>query len=272
MVGDSTFLKTNPGDRISGIYTQGQVQEEMNVMEKNQNYLLKEMTAALERDPRIDIHHWPINIRMLEGQMVLEGIVENIAAKRVTLTVAQQIAGENVVDNLRVNPAEHKEDNELRNAVTNSLLQEPVLRECSIRVRVNGDLITLRAPAYDPDGEIIISVKKGIVSLNGNVRSLSHLRLAEVLTWWNGGCEVVENTLHVIPPEEDNDGEITDAIRMVQEKDPLVHASQLSVSTGNGVVTLAGYVASKEEKKLAVLDAWYVPGVRDVVDRIESRI
>jgi len=31
-------------------------------------------------------------------------------------------------------------------------------------------------------------------------------------------------------------------------------------------------VASKEEKKLAVLDAWYVPGVRDVVDRIESRI
>jgi osmotically-inducible protein OsmY len=45
----------------------------------------------------------------------------------------------------------------------------------------------------------------------------------------------------------------------------------LLVGTAGGVVVLNGSVASEEEKSLAILDAWYVPGVADVVDRIEER-
>ena len=74
-----------------------------------------------------------------------------------------------------------------------------------------------------------------------------------------------------MPLENDNDNEITDAVRMVLEKDPLVHASQIRIGTAGGIVALDGSVASQEEKRLAVLDAWYVPGVWDVVDRIEER-
>jgi osmotically-inducible protein OsmY len=52
----------------------------------------------------------------------------------------------------------------------------------------------------------------------------------------------------------------------------LVHSGQISIAVEHGEVTLNGYVASDEERRLAVLDAWYVPGVREVVDHIQSRI
>ena len=81
--------------------------------------------------------------------------------------------------------------------------------------------------------------------------------------------EPIHLRLEVDPPEEDTDDEITDVVRMVLEKDPLVHASQLRVGTAGGVVEMRGLVASDEERRLAVLDAWYVPGVWEVADRIE---
>jgi osmotically-inducible protein OsmY len=43
------------------------------------------------------------------------------------------------------------------------------------------------------------------------------------------------------------------------------------VNTAAGVVIMNGSLASEEEKRLALFDAWYVPGVSDVVDRIETR-
>ena len=60
-------------------------------------------------------------------------------------------------------------------------------------------------------------------------------------------------------------------VRMVLEKDPLVHATQLRVGTAAGVVEMRGLVASEEERDLALSDAWYVPDVWDVVDHIEVR-
>ena len=118
---------------------------------------------------------------------------------------------------------------------------------------------------------IDIEVVEGVVTLSGRVGSLTHRRLAEVLAWWTAGCELVENRLRVVPPEQENDGELTDAVRIVLEKDPLVQSSQISIDVQHGEVTLKGYVASEEERRLAVLDAWYVPGVREVVDRIQAR-
>ena len=115
------------------------------------------------------------------------------------------------------------------------------------------------------------TIHDGGIALSGQLESFTHMRLAEVLMWWTEGCQFVDNKLEIVPPEQDNDNEITDAVRMVLEKDPLVHDSQLLAGTSGGIVVLNGSVASEEEKKLAILDAWYVPGVADVVDRIETR-
>ena len=118
-------------------------------------------------------------------------------------------------------------------------------------------------------GDIVIQIRDATVTLEGRVGSLTHRRLAEVLAWWSAGCEDVDNRLRVVPPEQENDGELSDAVRIVIEKDPLVQAGQLAVSVRGKIVTLSGYAASKEEQRLAVLDTWYVPGVRDVIDRIQ---
>jgi osmotically-inducible protein OsmY len=112
-------------------------------------------------------------------------------------------------------------------------------------------------------------VADGVVTLAGRVISLSHKRLAGVLAWWVPGCRDVVNRLEVAPPEQDNDDEIGDALRLALEKDPLVHADQIRVSVRNRVVTLEGYVVTKEEMKMAEWDAWYLFGVEEVVNNIE---
>ena len=67
------------------------------------------------------------------------------------------------------------------------------------------------------------------------------------------------------------DDELIDALRIVLEKDPLVHADQLALHAQDGRVTIEGFLASDEERQLALLDAWYVPGVHEVIDRIQTR-
>jgi osmotically-inducible protein OsmY len=92
--------------------------------------------------------------------------------------------------------------------------------------------------------------------------------LAGVLAWWVPGSRDVVNGLEEAPPEEDNDDEVTDAVRLVLEKDPFVNADQIRISTQNYVVTLEGLVLNKEVKEMAEFDAWYVFGVDKVVNKL----
>jgi len=92
-----------------------------------------------------------------------------------------------------------------------------------------------------------------------------------VLAWWTPGCRDVVNSLDVVPPEEDNDDEVVDALRLVLEMDPLVQAEQITASCRNYVVTLEGYVRTGEERRQAERDAWALFAVDNVVNRIEVR-
>lgn len=239
-------------------------------MAKDQaNGLIHSVMAALERDSRVDLRQYPVRISNGAAELVLEGDVEHIAAKKVIARTARQVAGNRpVVDRLRVASREPREDGALRDEVMRVLLEEPVFTECTIRVGRNQHLETVREGRAD--GRIDIHAEGGSVCLEGEVVSLTHRRLAEVLTWWTAGCQRVNNRLRVKPAEQEHDGELADAIHMVLEKDPLVHASQLSVAVREQVVTLRGYVASEEEHRLAVMDAWYVPGVHEVVDQVQT--
>ncbi|MDH3671981.1 MAG: BON domain-containing protein [Gammaproteobacteria bacterium] len=231
-----------------------------------------ELSGILERDVRINIHASPVSVWTAEGKVVLDGKVENIIAKRVALARAQQLVGDRwpILDLLRVVPGEPKEDLALRDEVVSALTKEPVFTDHSLRTKTGGEVRVIQ-DAGPGASEIEATIHNGSATLAGRVGSLTHRRLAEVLVWWTAGCEAVHNQLEVVPPQEDNDNEITDAVRIVLEKDPLVHASQLRVGTAGGVVVLSGSLASTEEKRLAVLDAWYVPGIWDVVDHIEVR-
>lgn len=232
--------------------------------------VLKQIRAAFEREPRINLHRHPIAMTFDNGVLTLDGEVEDIAAKKLALELGGAEQGvRGVVDRLRIIPSEHRGDGDIRDAVCASLLQEPALLNTVVKVWQKGQMETLRHADGESAGTIAISVEDGVITLDGEVLSLSHKRLAGVLAWWTPGCRDVVNGLEVVPPEEDNDDEVADALRLVLEKDPLVHADQIRASIQNYVVTLEGLAGDEEERKMAELDAWYLFAVDKVINRIE---
>jgi osmotically-inducible protein OsmY len=231
--------------------------------------------AAFERDTRINLHRFPISLSFDGEDLVLTGDVENVAAKKLSVAIAATIAGPTgLVDRLRVVPANQMADQEIRDHVIKILLEEPALEHCLIHSRLPRSLESHRTAIPAPIGTIVVLVNDGVVTLNGEVPSLSHKRLAGVLAWWVPGCRDVINGLEEVPPEQDNqdnDNELTDAVRLALEKDPFVNASKIRVTTKDWIVTLAGLAPNQTMKQMAERDAWYVLGVKEVVNRLQIK-
>lgn len=234
--------------------------------------ILKQLRAALENEPRINLHRHPIHLDFSGGDLILDGEVEDVAAKKLALELAGAMAeAGRIVDRLRVVPAGRMGDAEIRDHLRNALLEEPSFENFSIQLHLQDRVETVGGAAPQAAGRIEIEVQDGVVVLNGEVPSLSHKRLAGVLAWWVPGSRDVINGLEVLPPQEDNDGEVTDAVRLVLEKNPFVNADKIRVSTQNYVVTLEGFVPSEQMSKMAESDAWYVFGVDKVVNKLAVR-
>ena len=232
--------------------------------------VIKEVRGALEYEPRINLHRFPVTIGFTDGAVILEGEVERLAAKKLALERAAAVEGvRGVIDRLHVSPSERKGDGAIRDSLAAALLGQVELRDCTIRTRAKGRLEMLRDAGTS--GEIEFAVGDGIVTFEGNVVSLSHKRLAGVLAWWAPGCRDVVNSLDVQPPEDDSDGEVLDALRLVLEMDPLVQASQLRASCRDYVVTLDGFVRTEAERRRAEDDAWCLFAVDNVINRIDVR-
>jgi hypothetical protein len=234
--------------------------------------LLDRISAALEKDIRINLHRFPIALSFDGTDLVLAGNVEHIAAKKITLELAAAIDPTlRIVDRLRVTPAATMGDREIRDHVIKALLEEPALEHCLLPSRLPKKLESHRKTIPEFIGTIVIEVSDGVVTLNGEVPSLSHKRLAGVLAWWVPGCRDVINGLEEVPPEQDNDDELTDAVRLALEKDPFVNASKIRVTTKDWIVTLAGLAPNQTMKQMAERDAWYVLGVKEVVNRLQIK-
>jgi osmotically-inducible protein OsmY len=229
---------------------------------------MEEIRRGLAAEPRLHGRHLAVS---LDGRVLtLEGEVPDVAAKKVGLEIAAAVPGvEHIVDRLRVEPAARMGDNEIRDHVRDLLLEEPALQPL-----LRAPPAPVEAAGLGPGavlGAIGLSVSEGVVTLDGYAPSLAHKRLAGVLAWWVPGVRDVVNGLEVVPPEEDDDGEITDAVRIALEKDPLVDAGEVGVSTRDAVVTLGGVVPCEAQRRAAERDAWCVFGVDGVRNEIEVR-
>lgn len=234
--------------------------------------VVKQVEAALQHVSRIDLQRFPLAMDFRDGSLILEGEVADIACKKLALEAAGAVSGvRGIVDRLRVAPSERLGDGAVRDSVCELLLRDVDFQNCTLRTRMSGQVHSRREAMADSSGSIEVSVADGVVTLTGQVISLSHKRVAGVLAWWARGCRDVINGLAVEPPEDDNDDEVTDAVRLVLETDPLVPADQIGIGTRNYVVTLTGVVSTEEEKKQAEMDAWYVFAVDKVINHIEVR-
>jgi osmotically-inducible protein OsmY len=234
--------------------------------------IVKKVHGLLENEPRVNLHHYPVTIDVVEGAVVLEGEVEDIAAKKLALELAASVDGiRGVVDRLRVVPAERMGDGAIRDSLCRFLLGVPELRNCTIRVQVKGAVETLRDVRGEGAGDIELAIRDGVITLEGTVISLSHKRVAGVLAWWTPGCRDVVNSLGVVPPEEDNEEEVADALRLVLEMDPLVDSDRISARARDFVITLEGHVRTEAERRRAEFDAWALFAVDKVINRIKVR-
>jgi osmotically-inducible protein OsmY len=234
--------------------------------------VLEKARASLRSEPRLDLHATPVALEFAEGVLTAEGEVSSVAAKKLALerlAALPEVTG--IVDRLHVQPAERMGDGRIGDLVRDALLQEPAFAELTILEERAGHVETVRVPPTGSHGEIRYLVEDGVVTLSGEIPGLGRKRLAGVLAWWVPGSRDVVNGLAVVPPEEDSNGEMTDAVRIVLEKDPFVNASQIRVASRDRLVTLEGLVATEAERDMAEYDAWCVFGVDRVLNEIAVR-
>lgn len=226
-----------------------------------QNERIRAVRAALEQNRAVNLHRDRIEITEDGDTLVLDGEVENIVAKRRAMQTARETLGDaRVLDRLKIRVVEPTGDQALAQAVIHTFGSEPAFQFFSVGPE---------PPAEARNDWIAVGAEQGRVTLQGSVNSLSHRRMAEVLAWWVPGCADVENRIRVAPPENDNDDEINDAVKLVLDKDPTIDAQQISVTTRDGEVTLTGALASEEARRIVGYDCWYIPGVHAVHNRID---
>ena len=225
---------------------------------RTEERIVNGVAAALERETSVNLHLFPLYLSFTDGVLTLEGEVEQIMAKKRALEVAAAVPGvAGIIDRIRLAPAAQMEDGEIRDHVCNALLAENLLATSALWAIVKGKPEVVRGPD-GAVGSIDVEVTEGVVVLNGAVSSLSAKRLAGVLAWWVPGSRDVVNGLEVSPPEEDNDDEVVDAVRLALEKDPFINATQIRIGCRNFTVTLEGLVKTGVQRKMAEADAWYV--------------
>jgi osmotically-inducible protein OsmY len=240
------------------------------------NTVLKQVMAAFERESHLKLHHHPIHMSFDGDALTVTGEVPDIASKKRLLQLTQRHSeGKRLVDQLRVIANPPVGDGELRTHICERLAQAAEFRNCVICARVKGQLEVLHGTmdqaGNDGNGVVEVTVEDGVVTLTGQVASLSHRRLASVTAWWVGGCRDVVNLLELAPAEVDGDDEIAEALHLVLETDLRVHADQITIKVENHRITLAGWVATEAEKRQAEQDAWCLDAIDGVVNHIQVR-
>ena len=238
----------------------------------NNHHIIKAVQAAWEHEPRINLHAHPVTIRYENDVLTLEGEVQDIAAKKLSMELAIAVPGvTGIVDRLHVMSSVEMGDGAILTAVRDTVLQESALQNCAVRVKHKGKVETIRESGAPNSGAIEISVHDGVVLLDDHVPSLTKKRLAGVLAWWVPGSRDVINGMAVDPPEEDNAEDLLDTVRLVLTKDPFVDADQIRVSIKQSVVTLEGMVINNVQRRAAENDAWFVFGVDKVVNNLKVK-
>jgi osmotically-inducible protein OsmY len=211
------------------------------------------------------------SVGLENGVVTLEGDVADIRTKKLVLqTLANAPGVDRLIDRLRVASAIEMSDVDVRDWLVDALLDEPSFANCAIDVVEAGDLSTLRPPwsIADVALRVRISVTDGVVRLVGAVPTRNHARLANALAWWVPGTRDVQERLQVRLPEVSADRAITDGLAIILEKDVLLDSRRISVRVVGGRAILTGVVRSAIERCAAESDAWAVPEISAVVNRL----
>ncbi|MGK0189798.1 MAG: osmotically-inducible protein OsmY [Verrucomicrobiales bacterium] len=135
-----------------------------------------------------------------------------------------------------------------------------------IALAVENQLITAGAESVR-SASVDVSAADGVVTLSGTVDNLLAREHAARLTKQVKGVIAVSNQIVVVPPEKTDRKikiDLYDALRY----DPATLSTGLDIEVANGKAILKGALDSAAEKKLALLVARSVAGVREIKDLV----
>jgi hypothetical protein len=116
--------------------------------------LVKQIQAAFEHEPRINLHRYPVRVQLGDDVVILEGAVENIAAKKIALELAAGMPGVlGVVDRLRITPSSKMTDAEIRDHLRDALacLSPENQNDFGARLALDGETLVLAVGSHFED-------------------------------------------------------------------------------------------------------------------------
>lgn len=117
--------------------------------------------------------------------------------------------------------------------------------------------------------DIVISVDRGVVSLDGSVTSCGAKDAAADLVFKAAGVVGVVNKLAVVPTRESTDQTIATAIVDALERSGGPGCTLVDVEVDGGMVTLTGTVPDWPSYRAAMDAAWATPGVVALQNKLE---
>lgn len=121
-------------------------------------------------------------------------------------------------------------------------------------------------PIKNPVG---LRFEKNAIVMEGVVEGIAVKKKALLLAMRTEGVEGVVDRLRVRPASAMTDAEIRDHLLRAFAEEPTISGAAISPEVAGGVVDIEGRVPSLTHKRLAGVLAWWVPGVRDVINSLE---
>ncbi|MHB9037388.1 MAG: BON domain-containing protein [Armatimonadota bacterium] len=129
--------------------------------------------------------------------------------------------------------------------------------------------VALRMDSRIDLSEISVRVDDGVVYLSGTVDSAAEKNAAQEDLQATTGVGQIVDQLALRNYIERSDEELRHSVKQFLIRDIDVDAQPIEVEARGGVVTLTGRVASYAQKTEAECVAWWIPGVTDVISRLE---
>ena len=207
--------------------------------------LVADVSDELFWDPKVDSE--AIAVSADDGKITLRGTVGSFRQKREAKKAAERVFGVVSVDNkleVRLMGDSKRADADIRGDVLQALMLDSLIPS-TIDCKVDEGLVTLTGTAewqYQRDeAEFVASAVVGVFDVEDEIK-----------------------LVNTNPKAQDVKASISDAFKRNAKLD----ADDLSVTTSNGTVTVAGIVNSWSEHDDALEAAWAAPGVTDVDDLI----